>query len=462
MGYLPNQPRKTCLALFVLQAMYCLPAYTAGFQINEVSPGLQGDALAGAAAARDDVSAMFINPATLATLTENQAYIGASEIMPSISMSNGSAVHTVNVPGTLPPSSISAVVQGQTYQNNISPSAFVPDAYVSWRFTDKVVGGLALVGPFGLKTNYVNDSVLRFAADYSSIKTININPALAYMVNDKLSLGAGVQAQYTSVIFSNFNGPYTGYAPIDNLISATNPTYLKANNWGLGFTLGMLYKPDEKTRIGLGYRSPVSDNLRGHGQQYTSPGNTVPAPSVDFLFNAETSVFGHLKTPDVLTLSAAHDLADWTLKATAQLNFWSTIQQLSIDMPEAFATNSTIPLKWKNAWFGSLGAEYHATPLWTFRGGLAYDQTPTSDTYRDPRIPDANRVWLNVGASYVVNKKISIDGAYAHIFMQNQVVNVTQASGTNPENPAPLEINQVHANYKGHADVVALALRYKF
>lgn len=461
MRYSKSQPKISLIASLVLQSVFSTSAFSAGFQINEISPGLQGDATAGAAAANNDVSSLFINPATLATLQENQGYMGASEIWPNVKMSKGSAIHTVNVPG-VPDSSITAPVQGKTSQSSVAISAFVPDGYLGWRINDKWVAGLALVSPYGLKTAYSYDSVLRFDAVYSSVKTVDINPALSYQFNDKWAFGAGLQVQYLQATFSNFNGPYTGIPAIDDLIAADHPTHLRGEGWGVGYNLGVLFKPATGTRLGIGYRSEIHQRLKGHGQQYTSPGGTVPAPSASFLFNAQTPVSAKVTTPQILTLSAAHDIAKWTLKASAQVNFWDSFKELSINMPDAFATSSTILTRWRNSWFGALGAEYHLNPLWTVRGGVAYDETPTVDKYRDPRIPDADRVWLNVGATYQYNKHLSIDGAYAHIFVQDQKVNVTQASGVSATSTLPLEVNQVSAHYTGSVDIVALALRYKF
>jgi long-chain fatty acid transport protein len=460
-NYLQLPKKKALVTFLVSQAFFSMSAFAAGFQINEISPSLQGDATAGSAAANDDVSSMFINPATLTTLTENQGYLGGSGIFPNVSMHNARATHTVNVPG-IPPSNITAPVLGKRNQNSISPSAFVPDAYLSWRINDRLVAGLALVGPFGLKTEYSKNSVVRFAAVESQVKSVDINPALAYAVNDWLSVGAGFQAQYLQAIFSNFNGPYTGVPPIDALIAAHRPTYLKGDGWGYGYNLGVLLKPTSKTRFGIGYRSQISDTLRGHGKQFTTPGGIVPAPSPNFLFNAETPISSDVTTPQILTISAAQDINDWTVKATAQINFWDSFNQLNIKMPKAFATDAIIKTEWRNTWFGALGAEYRANSTWKFRGGVAYDQTPTRDSRRDPRIPDASRVWGTLGASYTMNKHVSFDAAYAHIFMENQTVNVVQASGMSATSTVPLEVNRVHAKYKGYADVVALALRYRF
>lgn len=456
-----SKPKLHAMAILVCQLLPASGAFAAGFQINEISTSLQGDALAGAAAARDDVSAMFINPATLSALSESQGYIGASEIIPSISMRNAEAIHRVNIPG-IPPSNITARVIGNDNERNISPSAFVPNGYVGYKINDKWTAGLALVAPFGLKTKYDPDSTVRFAALYSAVQTTNVNPAVAYAITDKVSIGAGLQAQYIVASFTNFNGGYTGVPPIDEMIAANYPTHLKGDSWGYGYNLGITYNPSSVTRLGLGFRSEIHERLNGVGEQYVLPGATVPAPSKNFLFNGRSSINAGVTTPQVLSIGAAHDLDNWTLKGTVQVNFWEVFDYLSINMPEAFATNSTIQTQWSNTWFGSLGAEYHSSPLWTFRGGVAYDQTPTNDTFRDPRIPDANRVWLTAGASYAMNKSFSVDAAYAHIFMQNQTVNVVQASGVSATSTLPLEVNQVSANYSGSANIVAIAMRYKY
>jgi long-chain fatty acid transport protein len=170
--------KRATLTFVVTQLFFSMPVFAAGFQINEISASLQGDATAGAAAANNDVSSMFINPATLATLKRNQAYLSGSEILPRLRVSNATAVHTVIIPGD-PPSDISATVLGADSQNNIGSGAFIPAAYIGWRLSPDLTAGLAIIAPYGLKTHYDNDSVLRFAADYSAVKTVDINPALA-------------------------------------------------------------------------------------------------------------------------------------------------------------------------------------------------------------------------------------------------------------------------------------------
>lgn len=453
--------RITTILFCGAQLLLFNASFAAGFQLNETSPGLQGAATAGAAAAANDVSAMFTNPAILASLRQNQIYFGSSFIYPEIKMTDANAVHTVNIPGS-PPSDITAIVQGTNSQSNITSWAFVPDGYVGYRLNDHLVAGIAVTSPFGLTTDYNRLSVLRFAAQESSLLTININPALAIQLNSQWAVGAGLQLQYAQAVFSNFNGPYTGIPAIDAFIAANYPSHFRADGWGYGANVGVFYIPCQGTRLGVGYRSQIIQDLSGLGQQYTSPGPTVPAPSQDFLFNARTHVTGSLNIPAVLTMSVAQDIENWTIKASAQLNFWNSFKHLSVNAPDAFGQNSTIQAHWQNTWLLAFGADYRLSCDWTLRAGVAFDQTPTQNQYRDPRIPDSNRTWATGGFTYRINQCFSMDGAYEHIFAQNQRVNVTQASGSSATSTLPLEVNQVSARYQSSVNIVAFAIRYQF
>lgn len=463
-------PKISVVALLATPILFVTQtSHAAGFQINETSPALQGAAMAGAAAAENDVSAMLVNPATLATLQQNQFYIGASVILPMIKMSEGSATHDAFVPGSIPPIPNPTAIAGSTSQRNIANSAIIPSSYFGWRINDRVVVGMGLSAPWGLSTHYDLDSVLRYAAIESSVKTINFNPALAFKFNDQWSFGAGLQAQYAQAKFSNFNGGYINPNDPDlgflaPTINSTYPTNLSGDGWGYGYNLGIFFTPRVGTHLGLGYRSEVKEKLSGSGQQYVRQGDIVPIIGNGYLFpyNSNTSVSTEVRTPAVLHFGITQDINDWTLKASAQLNFWNCFNQLDINMPDAYATNSTVTTDWHNAWLYSLGADYHPSPKWTLRAGVAYDQTPTRNQFRDPRIPDADRIWATTGFSYKMTKQLAIDAAYEHIFIKNQSVNVTQSSGTNNLVSYPLETNTSAANYKGYVDILALAVRYSF
>ncbi|CDZ77604.1 Putative outer membrane protein precursor [Legionella massiliensis] len=454
--------RKKSTAVFVIcQSFAATALFAAGFQPDLTSPSLQGSAMAGAAAASNDVSALFNNPATLATLKQNQAYLGASEFLPQLKMSGASAVHIFNVPGDYMPSNLSAPVLGLTSQNKINQSAFLPSAYLGERISERFTFGLGINEPYYWSSNFSPNSVLRFSNIKTKIKSLNANPALSYKINDSWAVAAGFQAQYLQASFSNFYGPYTGERDIDDLLAASIPSFVKGNGWGYGYTLGALYQPSQSTRLGIGYRSKISTRLHGTGRQYTTGGAIVSAPSQDFIFNTFTRMSSKIKTPAVLTLGAAQDLNNqWTVKATAQVNFWDTFKTLAIATPEAYVVNNAMKMKWRNAWFASLGADYRATSTLTVRAGLAYDQTPATKAHRNTLIPDSNQFSANLGLTYALTNYLSVDGAYSHVFQNSRSVHQTESGIINPLITSPIEINQVQARFKGSANIVALGIRY--
>ena len=54
-----------------------------------------------------------------------------------------------------------------------------------------------------------------------------------------------------------------------------------------------------------------------------------------------------------------------------------------------------------------------------------FDETPVPDRTRTPRIPDEDRQWLAIGASYNVNEKLKFDFGYTHLFIDDADINVT-------------------------------------
>ncbi len=81
--------------------------------------------------------------------------------------------------------------------------ALVPAGYLAWPISDRLSIGVGLSAPFGLATEYDATWVGRFQAVKSEIETINLNPSIAFKVNDMVSLGFGVNCQTIEAELSN-------------------------------------------------------------------------------------------------------------------------------------------------------------------------------------------------------------------------------------------------------------------
>ena len=61
-----------------------------------------------------------------------------------------------------------------------------------------------------------------------------------------------------------------------------------------------------------------------------------------------------------------------------------------------------LPIQYDDGWFFSAGAEYRWTERLTVRGGIGYEISPITDQVRTPRLPDNDRFWASIGASWKV------------------------------------------------------------
>jgi long-chain fatty acid transport protein len=373
------------LVALLLASITMLPAISraAGFQINENSPRLQGQAMAGSGSDAGDVSACFNNPALAGTIKTPEIYAGMSYIAPHVKMNNAQAEHGTFVSPMTP-------VSGSASQRNIAKSAFVPNVYFASPLNENLSFGFAITAPWGLTTNYHNDSVVRFMAQKTALQAVNLTPSLAYHISDKLILGAGLQVQNVSAEFSNFDGSVPLNPPSSFDVATFVPSDLKASGWAYGYTLGLLFSPDATTNIGLSYHSQLNYSLRGHGRQEMVRKNQHIDPTS--LYNSDVSTRGNFNTPAVVNLSVSHKLnSRWTVNSLAQITFWNSLSSLTINTPEGFAKSTTLELNWNNSFLYSLGTDYKLNKHWTLRSGVAADETPTNDTNRDARIPDSNR-----------------------------------------------------------------------
>ncbi|OWY39900.1 hypothetical protein CEK28_03905 [Xenophilus sp. AP218F] len=396
----PTQRRLVRVLPLVIGGLFAaVPAAQAGgFQLTEQSVLGMGRAYAGAGVAGDDLSAVFYNPAGMTLLegTRVQGGFTYAEIDAPFSGANTTKDSPVSaLDGTFAAS-----------DNGRGAGEAIPNAYLTHQINSQLFFGLGITTPFGLGASYSDNWRGRDAGISSSIMTVDINPSLAYKLNDKWSFGAGVSAQYAKADLKK--GAY--------LPGATGE--LEADSWGFGYNLGVMYSYSADTRVGLSYRSKVHHDAKG---DYTNAG--FPAPFGRYL-NGTFAGSAEVTTPESLMLSGYSKLnSKFGVGATARWTRWSRFDQLvvkgspavSIGGP-AIDTTTTIDNHWKNSWLFSVGGDYFYSDRLTLRSGIGYETTPVPNPeHRNPLIPDANRLWLSLGASYRINKQASVDVGYAYL-----------------------------------------------
>jgi long-chain fatty acid transport protein len=406
-------------------------SHGAGFGLAELSGSGLGNAFAGGAAAAEDASYMYVNPASMIYVQGTQAAGALHLIKPNAEFNNeGSVPARPTVPG------------GEG--GNAGDLAFVPNMYFKMDINDSVKFGIGINAPFGLKTEYDKNWLGRFQGIKSDLKTININPALAFKVNDQLSLGFGVSAMYAKAELTS----------AVNIVAAERKSKVEGDDWGFGFNLGAIYQITQDTRIGASYRSKVDQKLEGEAKSNFTTLNAIPTRTLN------TDVTAKVTLPENISVSAFSRLNDkWDLMGDVTWTRWSQFEELRIVRDNG--TNSTLtvtPENWSNTLRYSIGANYHYSDTIILRTGLAYDEEAISDKYRTVRIPGNDRKWLAFGAAWQATPATKLDIGYAHLFISDTDIDDDQRVSV-PPSPSK---GRVRGEYESSVDVLSMQVTHNF
>jgi len=390
---------KQAVAL-LLGGLVADSALAAGYALNESSVSAAGTAYAGRGSYVQDASIMVSNPAGIAFLDGAQISGGINLIVPNGNYHNGDGR---DVDG--------AALTGDTDGSFTFPK-FVPLGYYSRPVNDRLTVGFGIHVPFAAETEYEDDSVARALALKTSVTVIQFQPTIAWQLSDSLSLGFGLPISY-------IDGQLTRSLDTEDG-SNMGKSSIAGDNWSAGWQLGFLWQSSESTRIGVSYTSKINHTLEG----------SVEVKNVAGAIYKNAKVDGEVKIilPEKLEISLAKDMSDrLTLLAGAAWTRWSRFDELKGIVKEEFDASFQppiqaggvavyIPEEWRDAWAWSLGSAYQYNKEWKFKAGYAFDKTPVRTLHRTARIPDVNRQWLTIGASFNPSSDYTIDFACGHMF----------------------------------------------
>lgn len=432
-------------------------ANAAAFQLAEVSTSGLGRAYAGEAAIADNASVVATNPALMSLFKTAQFSTGGVYVDSRINM-NGDVASFVTVSNKM-----NATQNGSASQRNVVPGAFVPNLYFVAPVNDKFALGAGMNVNFGLKSEYDDSYDAGIFGGKTDLTAINLNLSGAYRVTEGLSLGLGVNAVYAKAQVERNAGIIADSIQDQTVKNAFLvlpqefkylPQYLSSKDksvvslqdraaWGFGWNAGVMYQFNEANRIGLAYHSKVD---------------------IDFTDRTATSLGAGKKgdltltLPDYLELSGFHQLTDkLAVHYSYKYTHWSRLTRLyasSEDGKKAFDKE----LQYSNNSRVALGASYNLYEKLTLRAGIAYDQA-ASRHHRSAAIPDTDRTWYSLGATYKFTPNLSVDLGYAYLKGKKVHFKEVNAIG----NKLTLTVNTT-ANYtsQAHANLYGLNLNYSF
>jgi long-chain fatty acid outer membrane transporter len=442
-------------------------ASAAAFQLSEVSTSGLGRAYAGEAAIADNASVVATNPALMSLFKTNQFSVGGVYVDSKINM-NGD----VNVTSPLAMSQLNPkglLASNSASHRSIVPGSLVPNMYFVAPINDKFALGGGMNVNFGLKSEYDNKYNGGVFGGTTDLTALNLNLSGSYRVTEGFSAGLGLNAIYAQAKIERRAGIISDavsrvgtaidkglinipneYAPTVKVLrhSITSKDKILTQlqdkaDWAFAWNAGVMYQFNENHRIGLSYHSKVD---------------------IDFTDHTATSLQAHrigqegglkLNLPDYLEFSGFHQLTEkFAMHYSYKYSHWSRLKNLYAsyhsDGKEAFHKK----MYYRNSSRIALGGTYNVDDKLTLRAGIAYDQAAATE-HASAAIPDTDRMWYSLGATYKFTPNLSVDLGYA--YLKGKKVKFT-------EKQTVASLATVTANYtsKASANLYGLNLNYSF
>ena len=440
-------------------------ASAAAFQLSEVSTSGLGRAYAGEAAIADNASVVATNPALMSLFKTNQFSVGGVYVDSKINM-NGD----VNVTSPLAMSQLNPkglLASNSASHRSIVPGSLVPNMYFVAPINDKFALGGGMNVNFGLKSEYDNKYNGGVFGGTTDLTALNLNLSGSYRVTEGFSAGLGLNAIYAQAKIERRAGIISdavsrvGTAIDMGLINIPNeytPTVKVLRHsitskdkiltqlqdkaaWAFAWNAGVMYQFNENHRIGLSYHSKVDIDFTDH------TATSLQAQRI----GQEGGL--KLNLPDYLEFSGFHQLTEkFAMHYSYKYSHWSRLKNLyatyHADGVEAFHKK----MYYRNSSRVALGGTYNVDDKLTLRAGIAYDQAAATE-HASAAIPDTDRMWYSLGATYKFTPNLSVDLGYAYLkgkkvkFTEKQTVASLATVTTNYTSKASANLYGLNLNY---------------
>ena len=383
---------------------------SAGFEIVGQNPLGFTAAFAGGTAVAEDASIAHYNPAAMTGLDPSRRHIAGGAGVSRYS----TYFHSDG--GSVAPAFASL---GSDLGGNGGTTSLIGNAALVVPVSNDLFIGLSILSPFGNQTSYNGTWMGRFHARKADLETLNLTGSLGLRVNEVLSLGFGITRQRAKATLSsavNYAGVVAGAAAANPglapLIGVTPEGSSKISGDSMEWTgnVALWMRPNAKTSVGVVYRAGVTHSLEGN-TTFSRTGN----PVIDaVLSNPLSPVRGgqgraDLKLPAAASVSISHAVsAALDLLADVTWTEWSTLQDLDIRYTDGVAITS-IPFRYRNTVRTALGISYSISDSAKLRAGVAWDPSPVQTAFRNPQLPDSDRIVLSFGGRYFISRTVAAD-----------------------------------------------------
>ncbi len=367
-----------------------------------------GYAGAGLAARAGDAGTVFSNPAGMTRFKET-TYVGG-----------------------VTPLYIDADFDSDQYTTATGASKGVYEPFAGGSFAvivpvgDKLRFGLSAQNYFGLALDWGDDWVGRYEVTKAAIIAPQLQPTVAYKVNNWLSIGAGA-------------GLTLGYVEDESRINNPEPGLgdgrLKydATDFAVQGNFGVMIEPSNRTRIGLRYLTETDLDFKAR------PYATGIGPEIAAVAQGVGKVDIGLKMPQSLMAGIFHQYSDqWAFLGSVGWDNWSEFSRVHIKV-DGTGVDTTVHEGFDDTWHVGVGAQYQYKPRWMLTAGFSYDSSMATNSHRPLELPLGAMYRYGLGFKYKKSEEVTLGAGLSFLWEGDLKV---KPSGT------PVSGGQVSGEYK--------------
>ncbi|MFA4992300.1 MAG: outer membrane protein transport protein [Candidatus Omnitrophota bacterium] len=411
----------------VLMVFLCGPVFANGFR-NDALLDTEATGMATVFVAQaDSPSAVQYNPAGITQLEGDYVRIGYSSAVPRNFRTDADGNKT-----------------NAQVDNFLVPNLF----FVNGLGSENFKFGLGVTSPYGLGSDWADDSFAAFQTTESSLDILQINPSVAYKCNDKVSLGFGVD--YVVSETSNHKRIADG---------AGGDFHAKGDGDAWGYNFGILAKPSEKHSLGLAYRSKLKLRYEGTISMTNLSSGAYAAIFPDTYV---TGIESKLTLPQTLTAGYAfRPNQKLAIEVDGIWTDWSSVQEDFVrytdetDVTRLLVLNDSNPLAkdWNSTMAYGVSAKYQTTDKLVLRCGYMFAETPVPAANFEPSMVDMDMHCVSAGAGYKLNDGFALDAAFFGGFYQDRYItnDVGLSSGAD-----------LDGKYESYVTVFSVSCTYKY
>ncbi len=390
-----------------------------GWRIPEQS--LNSTALSAAyVAGANGADSSYYNPANMVWMDEG------SEIEMAFTYINLAKINYTD--------SVNPAFNGQSKEEKFYVPTFhyVSPAVGDFRF------GLSMVAPGGLSKRW-DSAYAKASAEEFTLEVIEINPTIAYKVNDKFAVGFGLRGIYSSGIIKS---DATGLNP------ASIARDMEADSIDFGYNLALSYKATENLTLASTYRSKV--DLTETGTADLSAGGKVVFSDI---YAAVT-----VPLPASFTLAAAYTMNKTVVEFVFERTYWSAYDTLDFEFRQNIG-GFTVPFdkpkakNWKDVNAYRIGVIHQYNDKLKLMAGFAIDKNPAPSSTVGFELPESDAKLYSAGLEYKINDKMKIGLAYLYDQKEERTVNNRSAT-------EPTAANGTFTDAAAH--LITMSMKYRF